>query len=58
MDLRNVERDLARRLIDFASGLCYALDGSMEKLDRQVFLLTPASVEVSDSDRARFAPTP
>lgn len=54
MNLRGVERDLARRLIDFASGICYALDGGMEKLASQVFLLTPQDVEVSDEDRRRI----
>jgi cell division inhibitor SepF len=54
MNLQGVERDLARRLIDFASGICYALDGSMEKIASQVFLLTPKTVEVSEEDRRRF----
>ncbi|MEM7339145.1 MAG: cell division protein SepF [Actinomycetota bacterium] len=55
MNLQGIDRDLARRLIDFASGICYALDGSMEKVASQVFLLTPASVEVSDDERERMA---
>ncbi len=55
MDLQGVDRDLARRLIDFASGICYALDGSMEKLAPQVFLLTPIGVDVSEDDRRRLA---
>ncbi|MDH3681189.1 MAG: cell division protein SepF [Acidimicrobiia bacterium] len=54
MNLQDIERDLARRLIDFASGICYALDGSMEKIASQVFLLTPQEVEVSDEDRRRM----
>ncbi len=54
LNLQTVDRDLARRLIDFASGICYALDGSMEKLASQVFLLIPASMEVSDEDRRRI----
>ena len=54
LNLQTVERDLARRLIDFASGICYALDGSMEKLASQVFLLVPDSVEVSEEDRRRI----
>ena len=32
MNIEGTEREVARRLIDFASGLCYALDGSMEKV--------------------------
>ncbi|MEM8926497.1 MAG: cell division protein SepF [Actinomycetota bacterium] len=55
MNLQGVERDLARRLIDFASGICYALDGGMEKVASQVFLLTPADVEVSDEERRRLS---
>jgi len=41
----------ARRLIDFASGLCYGLNGSMEKVAQGVYLLTPAGVSVSAEDR-------
>jgi FtsZ-interacting cell division protein YlmF len=54
LNLQSLDRELARRLIDFASGLCYALDGSMEKIASQVFLLTPTDVEVSDEDRRRI----
>jgi len=41
MNLENTERDVSRRLIDFASGLCYALNGSMEKVASGVYLLKP-----------------
>lgn len=54
LNLQELDRDLARRLIDFASGICYGLDGSMEKLAAQVFLLTPEGIEVSESDRLRI----
>ncbi len=54
MNLRGLDRDLARRLIDFASGSCYSLGGKMEKLAPQVFLLIPKAVEVSDDDRRRI----
>lgn len=54
LNLQAIERDLARRLIDFASGICYVLDGSMEKIASQVFLLIPEAVEVSDEDRRRI----
>ncbi|MEM9131046.1 MAG: cell division protein SepF [Actinomycetota bacterium] len=54
MNLQDVDRELARRLIDFASGICYALDGGMEKLAPQVFLLVPDQVEVSDEERRRL----
>jgi len=42
MNLEGAEREVARRLIDFASGLCYALDGSMEKVANGVYLLKPS----------------
>jgi len=54
MNLQQLERDLSRRLIDFASGLCYGLAGKMEKVANQVYLLTPANVEVSPEDRRRI----
>ncbi len=54
INLQGLDRDLVRRLVDFASGICYALDGNMEKLAPQVFLLTPDGLDVSDSDRRRI----
>jgi cell division inhibitor SepF len=51
VNLQASERDLARRMIDFCSGLTYALSGTMEKVAEQVFLLTPSNVEVSPEDR-------
>ncbi|NNE72295.1 MAG: cell division protein SepF [Acidimicrobiales bacterium] len=51
MNLRNVERDLSRRLIDFASGVCYTQKGQMERVATQVFLITPKGVEVAEADR-------
>ena len=55
MNLQNVERDLARRLIDFASGLCYGVGGQMERVAKDVYLLTPTDVEVSDEERRRLS---
>ena len=54
LNLQGVERDLQRRLIDFASGLAYALNGTMSKAADQVFLLTPSNVEVSDEEKERL----
>jgi cell division inhibitor SepF len=53
LNLQGIDRGLQRRLVDFASGLAYALNGAMQKAADQVFLLTPANVEVSQEDRAR-----
>lgn len=47
VNLQAVDRDLQRRLVDFASGLCYAMGGKMDRVADQVYLLTPADVEVS-----------
>lgn len=54
MNLQSADRDLARRLIDFASGLCYGVGGQMEKVANQVYLLTPSNVEVSAEERRRL----
>jgi cell division inhibitor SepF len=55
VNLQEVERDLSRRLIDFASGLCYGLGGHMERVANQVYLLTPTDVQVTAEDRQRLA---
>ena len=47
VNLQAVDRDLRRRLVDFSSGLCYAMGGKMDRVADQVYLLTPADVEVS-----------
>lgn len=54
LNLQGVDRELQRRLIDFASGLAYALNGTMSKAADQVFLLTPSNVEVSDEEKERL----
>jgi len=43
LNLESADRDVARRLIDFASGVCYSLDGTMEKVATGVYLLKPAA---------------
>lgn len=54
MQLSDVDRELARRLIDFASGVCYSLGGSMEKMATNVFMLLPKGTEVSADERRRI----
>ena len=54
LNLQNTDTDLAKRLIDFSSGLTYALDGGMQRIADKVFLLTPRNVEVSAEERARL----
>lgn len=55
VNLQVVDRDLSRRMIDFCSGVTYALSGSMEKVADQVFLLTPSNVEVSAEEKQRLS---
>ena len=55
VNLTVAERDLQRRMIDFCSGVTYALSGEMEKVADQVFLLAPTNVKVSDEERQRLA---
>jgi cell division inhibitor SepF len=54
LNLQSSDTDLSKRLIDFASGLTYALDGGMQRIADKVFLLTPRNVEVSAEERARL----
>ncbi|MHB1135783.1 MAG: cell division protein SepF [Coriobacteriia bacterium] len=52
MNLTMTDADLAKRLIDFASGLTYGLNGGLQKVSEKVFMLTPANMDVSDAQRA------
>jgi cell division inhibitor SepF len=54
LNLQGTDTDLSKRLIDFSSGLTYALDGGMQRIADKVFLLTPHNVEVSAEERARL----
>jgi cell division inhibitor SepF len=54
LNLQTTEGELAKRLIDFASGLTYALDGGMQKVAEKTFMLTPRNVEVSAEEQARL----
>jgi cell division inhibitor SepF len=54
LNLQGTDTDLAKRLIDFSSGLTYALEGGMQRIADKVFLLTPRNVEVSAEERARL----
>ena len=54
LNLQSADSELSKRLIDFASGLTYALDGGMQRIADKVFLLTPADVQLSAEDRARM----
>ena len=54
INLQSTDRELSKRLIDFASGMTYALGGGMQRVSQGIFLLTPANVEVSAEEKARI----
>ena len=54
LNLQGTDTELSKRLIDFSSGLTYALNGGMQRIADKVFLLTPRNVEVSAEERARM----
>jgi len=55
LNLQSTDDTITRRLVDFASGLVYGLDGKIEMVANRVYLLTPANIEVSAEDRERIA---
>jgi cell division inhibitor SepF len=54
LDLRGTEPDTVRRLVDFASGITYALEGTMQKVAQGVILVAPARTTLSDSELQRL----
>jgi cell division inhibitor SepF len=54
LNLQTTDHELSKRMIDFCSGLTYALDGGMQRIAEKVFLLTPRNVEVSAEEKARL----
>ncbi|HET6504243.1 MAG TPA: cell division protein SepF, partial [Amycolatopsis sp.] len=55
INLTEMDNADAKRLVDFAAGLAFALRGSMDKVTTKVFLLSPPDVEVTAEDRRRIA---
>ena len=54
MNLQEADDAVARRLVDFASGLVFGLDGKIEMVASRVYLLTPINMEVSAEERERL----
>jgi cell division inhibitor SepF len=54
MSLQETDDAIARRLVDFASGLVFGLDGKIETVASRVYLLTPANMEVSAEEREQL----
>jgi cell division inhibitor SepF len=55
LDMRNIDSDLVRRIVDFSSGLIYALDGSMRKVGDGLVLVVPPRVTLSRDEKRRLA---
>ena len=55
MNLAGASESVAKRLLDFASGLIFGLDGRIERVGDRVFLLTPVGVDVSTEERRRLS---
>lgn len=51
LNMRRTDKELARRIVDFLSGISYALDGSTQKVAEQIYLFTPAHIEIFVPER-------
>lgn len=51
INLQKADQELGKRVIDFCSGLTYALEGNIKKVAEKVFLITPFNVEVSSEEK-------
>jgi cell division inhibitor SepF len=54
LNLQTTDHELSKRMIDFCSGLTYAMDGGMQRIAEKIFLLSPRNVEVSAEEKARL----
>lgn len=55
MNLSEIDDDDAKRLVDFAAGLVFAVHGTINRVTAKVFLLSPENIEVTDEDKQRIA---
>ena len=60
LNLENTNKETARRLIDFLSGVAYSIDGSLKKIETNAYVITPANVDVGDAKLTakKAAPAP
>ena len=47
LNLEGIDVDVAQRIIDFASGSCFAINGNLQKISQYIFIITPSSVDIS-----------
>ena len=50
INLQRVDQEISKRIIDFCSGLTYALEGDIKKVADRVFLITPSNIEVNSKE--------
>lgn len=55
LNLEGLDVDIAQRIIDFTSGSCYAINGNLQKISHYIFIITPASVDISGDFQDLFS---
>ena len=58
LNLESTNKETARRLIDFLSGVAYSIDGSLKKIASNAYVITPSNVDVGDAKLTRKAQAP
>ena len=54
MNLEGLDVDVAQRILDFTAGSCFAINGNLQKISHYIFIITPASVDVSGDFQDMF----
>ena len=47
LNVEGLDVETAQRIIDFTSGSCFAINGNLQKISNYIFIITPASVDIS-----------
>lgn len=55
LNMRKTDKELARRIVDFLSGISYAIDGHSQKVADQIYLFTPGHIEIVIPDQDQYA---
>ncbi len=55
LNLEGLDMKVAQRIIDFTSGSCYAIRGNLQKISQYIFIITPASVDISGDFQEIFS---
>lgn len=55
LNLEGLDVDIAQRIIDFTSGSCFAISGNLQKISHYIFIITPASVDISGDFQEIFS---